>query len=546
MVGTMLPEDTKPKVADIFAAQKIIADISSGLYRSPAAALKELVSNAYDADADAVEIQTDPPSFRQLVVSDNGSGMPIEEFLDVLRHIGGSRKRLGTGVSPIKHRKLIGRIGIGLLAVAQLGYRFYVTSSVKGSASRFIAEVDLEPFHGDDAALMSMGKMRQDGQVHIGAVRYVDGLSEEPDAHYTVITIPDAKRGLISDMTSDIRMAIGAEEKASVKSTTPLSFQELIEITRSSKRADTDLDGYYYMAWELGLLCPVDYLEEGPFDIRLKPIEGMLDVDVPRISDFRVIVDQLQIRRPQLFPSNIALSYAGPSPKLYSLKFDRDVSGRRLSFTGYVLTQQPRVDPEELRGLHVRIRNVGIGKYDRTWLGYPFNEGQKFAQITGEVFVDQGLEPALNIDRDSFRETDVHYQALRAFIWETLRKRVFPDFKLRQKHFSFGKRTQQHATQHKLFRDRLLMLPAPLVDTKQIVASVDGPALLGWIAIDGDKLVLVRDGWEAFASNAGLSTDESCERFLRVLTALLSGELLVGMEPEELEPLLFALAAALQ
>ncbi len=195
----MLPSDKRPKVSEIVAAQKIIADISSGLYRSPAAALKELVSNAYDADATEVVINTDVPHFRTLVISDDGTGMSVEKFLDVMRHIGGSRKRLEGGGETAKGRKIIGRIGIGLLAVAQLGYRFYVASSTAGSPTRFMAEVDLTPFHKDDAAMVSMGMMSEDSdEITIGAIRYVDDIPEDSDAHFTVVTVPDVKQGLIS------------------------------------------------------------------------------------------------------------------------------------------------------------------------------------------------------------------------------------------------------------------------------------------------------------------------------------------------------------
>src|SRR2546421_4055418 len=95
---TALPPDKTPKTAEIVAAEKIIADISSGIYRSPAAALKELVSNAYDADATKVTITTDAPHFRNLVIEDNGVGMSIETFLEVITHVGGSRKRIQSDV----------------------------------------------------------------------------------------------------------------------------------------------------------------------------------------------------------------------------------------------------------------------------------------------------------------------------------------------------------------------------------------------------------------------------------------------------------------
>src|SRR5690242_6153004 len=106
-----LPPGSKPKRRDIVAAQKIIADISTGVYRSPAAALKELISNAYDADATVVTVDTDPPHFRTLSIEDNGTGMSIDKFLDVVSHIGGSKKRIERDASPVYKRKLIGRIG---------------------------------------------------------------------------------------------------------------------------------------------------------------------------------------------------------------------------------------------------------------------------------------------------------------------------------------------------------------------------------------------------------------------------------------------------
>jgi len=184
----ILPTNKQPKVREIFAAQKIIADISLGLYRSPAAAIKELVSNAYDAEARVVTISTDVPKFRNLVIQDDGSGMSVDDFLRVINHIGSSRKRIiGGDETPILHRKIIGRIGIGLLAVAQLGFRFYISSSKEGIPSRFIAEIDLEPFHKDDAALITMNKMQSEDSdnVLIGAVKYVDDIPEDKDAHYT-------------------------------------------------------------------------------------------------------------------------------------------------------------------------------------------------------------------------------------------------------------------------------------------------------------------------------------------------------------------------
>src|SRR5258706_2341536 len=355
----VLPPDKKPKKRDIVAAQKIIADISSGVYRSPAAALKELISNAYDADARRVTITTDAPHFRTLVIEDDGTGMTIEKFLDVITHIGGSRKRIDGETSEVFKRKLIGRIGIGMLAVAQLGNRFYVSSTVKGSKKRFAAEVNLEAFHRDDAALKNMAKIDPERKVQIGAVRYVDDLPEATDLQYTVITVPDAKKGLISEMTSAVRKAVGAHELLTVEAPRIDNFTKLVETVRYSQRGDLVLDGYYYMLSGLALLSPLNYLENGPFELSHRNIEGAKGFTAPKIKSFQLFVDGIELFRPQLFPNTKAFDYPSPDPKVYPLEYDREVAGRHLRFTGYIYSQQPRIHPEEFKGIHIRIRNVG-------------------------------------------------------------------------------------------------------------------------------------------------------------------------------------------
>lgn len=439
----MLPPDKPYKTVQIAVAEKIIADISTGIYRTPAAALKELVANAYDADATEVEISTGAPTFQELVVRDNGSGMSVERLLEILQHIGGSWKRLSQpdGLSREFRRPLIGRIGIGLLAIAQLGQRFYISSSERGSATRFLAEIDLSQFHKDDAALKRLvskgdstdSENAEDSEapIEIGSVRYVDGLPEREESQFTVVTVPDPKQGLVSEMYGELRKAIGAPAIYSIDEPAP-NFEELVSVVQRHKRADAVLDGYHYVLWELGLLAPVKYLDGGAFHKDEREIENEASLTLEEPQNFRLTMDEFDIRRPVLFPNPIAVSYGGPDPKLYTLEFDSEVAGHRLACKGYIYAQQPHIDSVELQGVQIRIRGVGIGGYDRTWMGYPFDEGIKFGQISGEIYVHEGLENALNIDRASFRETDPHYLTLRARLWDKLRHEVFPEFKSRQ------------------------------------------------------------------------------------------------------------------
>ena len=248
--------------------------------------------------------------------------------------------------------------------------------------------------------------------------------------------------------------------------------------------------------------------------------------------------------RPQLFPNTKAFNYSSPDPKVYLLDYDKVVAGRRLRFSGYIYSQQPRIHPEEFKGVHIRIRNVGIGRYDKSWLGYPFDEGIKFGQVTGEIYVEDGLEPALNIDRDSFRETDVHFQAMRAHVWELLRTKIFPEFKSRSKKFREENQAALATTLQTRFEEKLSKLSAPLTGKIEF-KSVSEPAISTWIGTDGINLILDKAKWETFSSANEISS-EAEERFFRLLQVLVSSEVLSEINVEEADTLLEALALAVK
>ena len=69
----------------------------------------------------------------------------------------------------------------------------------------------------------------------------------------------------------------------------------------------------------------------------------------------------------------------------------------------------------------MRVRNVAVGQYDPTYLGYPHHEGWKFSQLTGELYIDEGIDQAVNIDRSSFRESDEAFIELQSFLFERLK-----------------------------------------------------------------------------------------------------------------------------
>jgi len=80
-------------------SEKILARITDGIYRQPASALRELISNAYDADAKKVTITTDAPRFAEISVRDDGIGISPEVLQYLIENIGGSAKRTHNGES---------------------------------------------------------------------------------------------------------------------------------------------------------------------------------------------------------------------------------------------------------------------------------------------------------------------------------------------------------------------------------------------------------------------------------------------------------------
>jgi hypothetical protein len=104
------------------------------------------------------------------------------------------------------------------------------------------------------------------------------------------------------------------------------------------------------------------------------------------------------------------------------------IYGRPLSYHGYIVVQEgSQIKPDELRGILIRVKNVGIGGYDQTFLDYRINQGPRSRWATGEVFVDEGLEDALNVDRDSFNKFHPEYREVQERVHAVLSKDIFPE-----------------------------------------------------------------------------------------------------------------------
>lgn len=105
----------------------VLNHLGRGLYRSFATVIAEAISNAWDADAERVDIKIEDDT---LTIWDNGVGMDRSELANKFLKIGYTRRKNST-TSNIKNRNVLGRKGIGKLAYLSISDQIIVFTKKK-------------------------------------------------------------------------------------------------------------------------------------------------------------------------------------------------------------------------------------------------------------------------------------------------------------------------------------------------------------------------------------------------------------------------------
>jgi len=405
------------KTFDMRVAAKILQSIASGIYRTPANAIKELLSNSFDADATKVDVNIDIDQLSRLVhritVTDNGVGINTDDFEYSLTHIGASIKKL-EGELTSRDRPIVGRIGIGLLSAGQASNTFSFISAPQDEDYTMRAEVNLSPYYDKIKMYETLDKLT------IGNVK-VFQEDRKSSKTFTQIILCDIKEPFSRELAVE-----ASDPNYSFDFAKASSYKEFIDwIDRKQIKRLEYISGYGRFIFELGLLTPVRYLAGGP-------IRGYENSRViRRINDrlssfnFRVFVNGMEIFKPILLPHiSDNLQKKGEDYKLYEIEVDEKLpDGRKLKALGYYYHQIKRLVPWILRGVMLRVKNIGIGGYENAFSKIYAASPIILHQLTAELYVDEGLDQSLNIDRNSFFESDEAYQTL----WKEVFKRVNPE-----------------------------------------------------------------------------------------------------------------------
>lgn len=512
--------------------ERVFARITDGIYREPASALRELIANAYDADAFDVRVETDAPRFSQIVVRDDGHGLTEAALVHVICHIGGSLKRTEKGAdfnvvseadknSSPGGRKLIGKLGIGLFSVSQLTHHLTIVTKVKGEDVRRVCDIFLVPQREDaieqsqdDEERFITGNARiktvpasdllsQGTEITLHEIRpfvreslqsaamwasierepllknedFVtanesnnlslndeDELIEDDEDFVTRPPIPHFHIGRVSHNDPEL-LVQPAKLPWNVNDSAKTKFEKLVSgiqqldtgiITKERIKLNDVLDTYFRTIWTLSLSVPLPYIKKHPFSLKSddgirtfalsnKPIRPKVDElslpdgktirqqcqfitpDHPSSTDFSVHFDGLLLKRPLPFPRSYLTHEIGESLLFVGkIKSDmnslpKEYSGGTIEVEAYYFLQN-RIVPAEHNGVMVRINGASGIMFDDQFLRYQVSEQNRLKQITAEIFINRGLDAALNIDRESFNIAHPHYQFLKKWVHHSLRQ----------------------------------------------------------------------------------------------------------------------------
>lgn len=442
----------------------------SGIYKPFVKAFKELISNAYDADASLVKIRL-ADDFTSIEVFDNGRGLTPMEFRRDFTRIGGSYTR-SRGQLTSGGRPIIGSKGIGFLAVARYCSKMEVVSTTTRQHS-LTMECLLENSQVDVLSLLQVPiprdllpellivksieviskkgkKVLSDNDYKVGPTGIVElkGRADQWSGKKAKIHLSLDCRSLELRAVIDFDYLLSMENQRDLEEIqdfctldvysikddpekvkghytqiTVLSLKEFVtrELIVPRKQGNVrnieSLSGIERFLWHLQRCIPAKY--DLPAAIQHKFGQGNLDS--PEIK----FIDRVTFAGPEYKEQELKRSLWGNSlsPEIAigdDISIEVRIDSDGVIARGYILGNTEIISPAEYRGIAVRVRNVQIGDSHFFGLETIATGAAKAAlsQITGEINVLSGLDAidALNPGRENFYEENPQYKVLKKHI----------------------------------------------------------------------------------------------------------------------------------
>jgi hypothetical protein len=388
---------------EITVSSRIVDYLSSGLYETPAACLKELVNNSYDADASLVELFVKPDADR-IIIADDGHGLNSTDFKKHFTRISESHKRDDADTTRLG-RKKIGKIGIGFIAANEICDEMEIVSTKAGSRELLTVTIHFDKMREDL-------NVRRRGSSEIAKADYTGEITETtPSDHYTRIFLKRVRAGAREILAGATPPRPGAKLR-SLYGLTPESVRDVL--ASDSVASWSEFDEYSKTMLRVALNVPVQYHEDWLPKRELNRVKD-LENDVASLG-FRVQYDGTELRKPiVLLPSDTS----GRTSFVRRFEY----TGDHVTAYGYFYAQHGTVKPKDLQGVLLRIRQAAVGGYDSGFLDFPASEGSLIQRwISAEIWADDDLEDAMNIDRRTLRVAHPAFVELQRAIHKELRR----------------------------------------------------------------------------------------------------------------------------
>src|SRR6266849_678188 len=303
--------------------------LTKGIYTTFTRAVKEAVSNAYDADANNVEIIFDPPTFlteqdpAELTVQiyDDGKGMSLDDFWDKFASIESEKKP--TAKDPTTGRFPIGQFGIGSFALVPFSrtLTLYSKKYDKSPIKCVIHAEDLQEETSDDFA-EHVRKNIEDKEIteEEWATVFDSGDSG------TVIEI----QGVTEETYSELVDGVGRFEDGGMSLFTDAPYTT----------------GLKEIAWELSTLLPLHYTED-PGGVAEKHKSSLKSHN----KGIHITLSEVPLKR-EIYSAADCLTKTV------------DYNHGGVTAKGVLVARHKGpVEPRDANGVILRLNNVGIGTY---------------------------------------------------------------------------------------------------------------------------------------------------------------------------------------
>ena len=152
MISQLSEEPILPSPYRMTLSLNVLNHLGINLYSNIPAVLSEVVANAWDADAELVEIQIDKKD-KTITITDDGHGMNQSDINDKFLTVGYRRRdEPGEAATPKHKRNVMGRKGIGklsLFSIAKLVDVYSVRGSSKNALRMDVDEIKRKIGNGE-------------------------------------------------------------------------------------------------------------------------------------------------------------------------------------------------------------------------------------------------------------------------------------------------------------------------------------------------------------------------------------------------------------